>query len=325
MPINLPEKREVNLKRIQKEGILCNLKIYSFQNSKEWDLMAGKLKKTGKNVGLLTIHRIHNFGSALQTLATLRLVEAFGFRGKLIDYQYPAAYHEIHASGSENTSALKKIVKKAAAFLGLLKLISRLQMIAGGEYRAFTESEKKFRKFLREMPSTAPCGRKTVSRMKDSFDVYLTGSDQTWNPRYLFRDYTFLLDFVAPGKRKISYSSSFGAKEIAPDFREDYAFYLKQFEALSVREQSGVPLVRDLTGKNSLHCVDPTLLLTADDWRKEADYSACPEKPFLLCYILDYVFQPYPYVLDLISYVQKTLGLEVFVLTNRRNRQVESR
>lgn len=276
-----------------------------------------------KTVGLLTIHGIHNFGSVLQTLATIRLTEKLGFSCRLINYQFPARYHKMYAANGENVPAWKQWIKKTAACLNLFDIISWGRLILRGEYRSYSASQKKYDLFLQDLPSTERCTKRTVACMDSRFDVFLVGSDQTWNPRYLYRDYTFLLDFVSEGKKKLSYASSFGAKKMMPEFKDDYAFFLKRFDHLSVREQSGIPLIKELTGKDAVHCVDPTLTMTAEDWRKEADYRSCPQKPYLLCYVLDYVFDPYPYILDLISFVAEELGLEVYFLTNRRNKLVE--
>ena len=216
----------------------------------------------------------------------------------------------------------KKFIKDVLRKIGLFNVFRIFLMFV---YRLKTiKTERVFYKFLHKMPiSSVKYNRKSILKNPPEFDIYMTGSDQTWNPRYLSRDYTFLLDFAPDDAQKISYSASFGSKEISEDFKHDYAELLKRYSSISVRESSGVTLLQNLTGQKAVHCVDPTLLLTAEEWREIADYSLCPDKPYILCYILNYVFNPYPFIFDLINRVRDELNMEVLFLTSRRNKAAE--
>ena len=95
----------------------------------------------------------------------------------------------------------------------------------------------------------------------------ITGSDQVWTAasgserrKYL------LLEFARQGQKRISYAASFGRDSIIfPKEQEEYKKELAQFDALSVREESGVQLCKKMDIDAS--CVlDPTLLLTRDEW-----------------------------------------------------------
>ena len=70
------------------------------------------------------------------------------------------------------------------------------------------------------------------------------------------------------------------------DSWDDYAQELNRFANLSVREDSGARLIRDLTGRDATVLVDPTLVLTADEWRTVARRSARPSCPYVLTYFL---------------------------------------
>lgn len=274
-------------------------------------------------IGLITIHDIHNFGSALQAYASIRSIEKMGHSCELIDYKFPARYHKLHAIGGEGVVSVRCLIKKIATFIFLFDLIYFFDLLLKGDYFPFNMAKKRFKTFLKKIPSSKRCDLKTIKKYGQGYDVYITGSDQTWNPRYLYRDYSFLLNFVQDTAKKISYSASFGSKSLPVEFREDYARLLSKYSAVSVRESSGISLLKDLTGQDAVHCVDPTLLLTADEWRKIADYSLCPDRPYILCYILNYVFDPYPYIFELINLIRDKLGIEVIFLTNRRNKKAE--
>ena len=39
-------------------------------------------------IGIITMHKVLNYGSALQAYATQYVIESFGYKCELIDYQY---------------------------------------------------------------------------------------------------------------------------------------------------------------------------------------------------------------------------------------------
>lgn len=86
-----------------------------------------------------------------------------------------------------------------------------------------------------------------------------------------------------------------------------------------VRERSGINIVKELTGKKAEVVCDSTLLLTAQDYHALASKSKLKiSEPFILVYILDYMYNPYPMVYDIIRKVKKELGLKVvYIGTNK--------
>ena len=261
-----------------------------------------------KSVGLLTMHRvINNCGSCLQTLATVKVVEKLGYACTVIDYLYPTAYHKLKPVGNDYAGGgmVRRLLKK----VGILDYV-RVLKLWFWQWR----DRKRLRAFLASCNHTSAVGRGSLSSLP-SFDIYLTGSDQTWNVRYLAEDYTYLLDFVPDNVRKISYGASFGDGEVLPGYRETYARLLSRYDAISVREASGIGTVRCLTGKPAVHVADPTLLLTADDWRP---FSVCPEAAsgrFVFCYVLSY-FDPGPWFVKAISEIARRLEAKVVFYTD---------
>ena len=145
------------------------------------------------------------------------------------------------------------------------------------------------------------------------YDVYCTGSDQVWNPRFIANDTTFMLDFVSDNKPKIAYASSFATDHIPPRFEDLYKKYLSRYNEITVREQSGVELVKKLTGKDACVVCDPTLLIKANDWFELAkDSEISFDKPYILVYFLGYMFDPRPYLYDIVNDIQHKLNLPVY-------------
>ena len=122
---------------------------------------------------------------------------------------------------------------------------------------------------------------------------------QIWNPTCIKGDGVFLLDFVTNGKRRISYASSFAQAKLEEKFRKDMADSLRGFFSIAVRESNGVKIVKKLIGKDVPITLDPTLLLRKDDYGPLIKQSSLHiQKPYMLVYILQYAYDPYPYALD---------------------------
>lgn len=266
-----------------------------------------------KYVALLTMHQVVNFGSALQTYATMKCIERNpGFRCTLIDYRYPDRYHLDNASLFVEQVGFRKKLKAVLRRCGLLSCCRKWRDFLRRK-PDLAVSELKFRAFLSELEKTPEVDRKSV-RGLPVFDIYMTGSDQTWNPRYISRDTNFFLAFAPPGARKISYASSWGNKSIPEAFHPVFAPVLNEYDAISVREASGREIVNTLTARtDAVHVADPTLLLDAEEWKEIVRNEYPAEKPFILCYILHY-FNPYPFVSEVIERVRELTGFDVYVI-----------
>ena len=126
----------------------------------------------------------------------------------------------------------------------------------------------------------------------DEYDYVIAGSDQIWN-RGLIRSFEALryyyLEFVAQDKR-VNYAPSFGDFGMSslkfPD-RLEHRKGLNGFKKLSCREEEGCDLIRELTGRDAQLVLDPTFLLTAEQWRKIARK---PEYEVPAHYALEYSF-----------------------------------
>lgn len=108
---------------------------------------------------------------------------------------------------------------------------------------------------------------------KKRFDVVVVGSDQVWRPRYSFNIFNFFLDFLQKNKRikKVAYAASFGTDkwEYTREQTRLCSDLIKEFDGVSVREDSGVTLCAEyLNRKDVISVLDPTLLLNADDYSK---------------------------------------------------------
>lgn len=99
--------------------------------------------------------------------------------------------------------------------------------------------------------------------LNDRYDYFIVGSDQVWNTD-LKNEF---LQFADRNKR-VAYAASFGVSEIKPDKVELVKKGLEGIDYISVRERAGAKIVKNLTGKDVPVLVDPTLLLTVEEWEK---------------------------------------------------------
>ena len=129
--------------------------------------------------------------------------------------------------------------------------------------------------FIRKyINTTYPINGVTCDKVeKYNIDAYVVGSDQTWRPIYNWGDrlYYMYLDFVQDNDsvKKIAYAASFGVDnwEYSKEQTNKCKELIKKFDAISVREASGIDLCRNYLNAEAQHVLDPTLLLSAADYR----------------------------------------------------------
>src|SRR5699024_3680826 len=115
--------------------------------------------------------------------------------------------------------------------------------------------------------------RKTLKRIGNSDDyvAFITGSDQVWGGHFVEQTYGNFLEF-APKKKRISYAASFGSNKIANYNVSKYRKGVNGIKSISVREDAGVEVIKQLTGQEVVKMPDPTILLSIDEW---LDFSSC--------------------------------------------------
>lgn len=102
---------------------------------------------------------------------------------------------------------------------------------------------------------------------QEEYDCFVVGSDQVWNTAFSFFNTAYLLDFVKYGQRKIAYAASVGLAVDSPRMkREVFEKYIPGFDYLSVREKTHEQFISSFTDKKVQTVLDPTLLLTKDDY-----------------------------------------------------------
>ena len=153
--------------------------------------------------------------------------------------------------------------------------------------------------------------------LADDYDIFVVGSDQVWRPYMSGRIERYLTAFLGTSKaRRIAFSASFGVDndEYSEDERNLARNFLPLFNAVSVREESGIKLCREIFGVDAVQTLDPTMLLSADDYDRLSENAPVPSGK-LMTYILD----ESPLTDRMVDVLAKQIGLEPF----RANSRVE--
>lgn len=127
---------------------------------------------------------------------------------------------------------------------------------------------------------------------KNKFDCYIVGSDQVWRPSYSPCIADFFLKEIPINEAsiKVAYAASFGTDkwEFTEDETKECSLLALRFDAVSVREKSGIKLCKEYLGVESSHLLDPTMLLDIDVYQRLFENAKVSKSTGdLLCYVLD--------------------------------------
>lgn len=216
-----------------------------------------------KKVGVLTFHRANNVGAVLQNYALIKCLSLFS-DAETIDY----VNEKIE---SENRIFSRKRVKATVKML--------LQ------FSAYVARELSFNKFRSKYLHISPrmYTRKNIVDSNREYDCFVVGSDQVWNTSLTNGDYTYFLDFVDKSKLKVAYAGSFGSKLYSLGEKE--IELLEGFDYLSVREYEASDVLQKLEIRAD-NVVDPTLLLTSDEWKRLLPKKSKEHEPYILVYMV---------------------------------------
>ena len=144
-----------------------------------------------------------------------------------------------------------------------------------------------------------------------SYDIYITGSDQLWNPTQPFCIEPYFLTFVKSSTaKKISYAASIGHDTLNEKEKNDFKRWLLSYNHISVREYEAKKILESLIHKSVSQVSDPTFLLGPEYWRSIAE-SPNENVPYILCFKLNSGCQLADYVVK----IGKELKKKVIILT----------
>ena len=227
----------------------------------------------------MTCHHAFNHGAMLQAYALVTYLQSLGHEVEVIDYSpyympgiavvdfnlVPARYDYWGLRSLYRLTKLRQNQLEQKRRNALESFFNQHIPVTQKKYRSVDE--------LKKNPPEA--------------DLYIAGSDQIWNTTFHNgKDPAFYLDFGSP-KRKISYAASFATETLEEGTEAFVKRMLKNFNAISVREESGLALLNAMGYDGGL-VVDPVFLMDKNDWDSFDMPNQIPKERYVLVYDFDY-------------------------------------
>lgn len=208
-------------------------------------------------VGIVTICDNSNYGNRLQNYALYKTLDNMGIKCSTL------------WDKKENTikSKIKMTIKKILPTNNINR-----------------KKNLKFNDFTRNRINNKYVQLNKLYEVGNEFDYFIVGSDQIWNYNFGHAQEKDFLKFTDYNKT-ISYAPSFGISEVEEEWKEKITDGLNHIKYLSVREAQGAKIIKDLTNRDAQVVLDPTLLLSKEEWNK---VEKKPKKMIKEKYILTY-------------------------------------
>ncbi len=262
--------------------------------------MKKKMKnKALKKVGVVTMHKVINYGSFLQAYATQFIIEKLGYECEIIDYEFPNKWH--FEKGVIGTSGVKKNISDIVHKLGI-KPGHRKKIKLNHAVNKYLNLSKTY-----STPSE-------IKNNPPTYDIYITGSDQTWNPKHTKGDDVFLLAFAPENAKKISFSASIAGNELKEKYKPSFKKLLKKYNNISIRDSGGNKIIKELIGKEADVTLDPTLMMSKDEWslfskNRKSRYS---NNGYIIFYLITHSFDVTPYIYEILKKLQEKTKLKIY-------------
>lgn len=226
----------------------------------------------------ITCHDVYNLGASLQAYALAACLKSCGHDVQIIDYKpdYLSGHYSLTAVSNPRFN--RPILRELYLLAKLPRRLKARKSLRKQRFDAFRRAylpltERRYTS-AEELRANCP-----------EADVYIAGSDQIWNPVFPNgKDPAFFLEFAPVEKRKLSYAASFSVDALSEADRTRMQPWLSRLDAISVRESSGVDLLKDM-GLAGTQVMDPVFLLEKEAWESLA---ACPDtRDYILVYDFD--------------------------------------
>jgi hypothetical protein len=211
-----------------------------------------------KKILLITMQDYNNIGNRLQNYALTKVLEKYGAEVTNLDNGY--------TKSPSIKTRLKNQIKRVIGDFG--------SEYYRDSYKAFQNQPLRREANIRFTRSNMPSMIRTTcagafEKNWSAYDLSITGSDQVWhNWRHVEKELPYYYLEFMPAEKRVSYAASFGFEELPEEDRAEHRKGLQGMHAISCRESSGCTLIKKETGRDAVRVLDPTLLLSANDWRE---------------------------------------------------------
>lgn len=249
---------------------------------------------------LTTVFSAFNYGSSLQALAGKRIIEKTGYECELVKLKSLIKGRDVRI-GKLMTILFRSIFLNKNNSLKTYNNSYNKTLVEGTECKFFNFTDT----YLK--PQEVTYGE--LKRMAEESVACFSGSDQIWNSSTLYVDPLYYLRF-APQYKRVALSPSFGRDFIADYNKEKMRKWIIDYPYLSVREDSGVKLIKELTGRDATHLLDPTLIINSEEWKS---ILCIEDKPndYILAYFLD---EPSDYAKKCLKKLKEKLDCKILAI-----------
>ena len=225
---------------------------------------------------LTTVFSAFNYGSSLQALAGKQIIKKVGYECDLVKLKSLVKGRDVRI-GKLITILYRSLVLKKNNSLKTYNISYNRPLIEG--------IERMFYDFTDTYLKPKEASWRELKHMAAESVACFSGSDQIWNSSTLYVNPLYYLRF-APKNKRVALSPSFGRNFIADYNKKKMKKWISDYPYLSVREDSGVRLIKELTGRDATHLFDPTLIINSEEWKSLLCIEEEPQN-YLLAYFLD--------------------------------------
>ena len=225
---------------------------------------------------LSTVFSGYNYGSSLQAFAGKSIISQSGLECDLVKLKSFVKGRDIRF-GKLFTILFRSIFLSKGSALKTYQASYEKSFVAG--------TEDMFYSFTKDYLCPKEIFWSQLKMTANEAVACFAGSDQIWNSSTMYVDPVYYLRF-APSEKRIALAPSFGRDFIAEYNKKKMSKWISEFAKLSVREDSGVKLIKNMTGREAIQLIDPTLMLDRKAWEK----SLCikdKKSNYILAYFLD--------------------------------------
>ena len=244
-------------------------------------------------IGVITFHAAYNYGSALQATALQMFLEKNGYQVDILNF-----YDQLDMRQY-------KLFRTHYYFFPPI-IIEDLRSYSNNKKRI--DSYRKFQEKNMHITKDVFYSNEELKRICNMYDAFICGSDQIWNTsctKGVKKPY--YLDFAKDSKAfTMSYGPSIAHASIEPEYQEEFTKAVNAIQVISIREETGKQIIKQLTGREAEVVLDPTLLLDKEDYDLLKEPIKTPEK-YVFVYCLEYNKEIYDYAYKL----SKDKGLDL--------------
>lgn len=256
-------------------------------------------------IGILTYQYAMNYGALLQAYALKTYLDNAGYDVEILNYDTSYLYARHRSVNARIKSSAWSIVK---SLLGARKKKKNFDIFRN--------------EYLKLNDNSISSKDELIKYISDkSFDAFIVGSDQVWNPEINGFDDTYYLNFT-DSALKVSYAASFGVASLNEADLDTILENLKTFSAISVREKTGLEILKAINQRIDV-VLDPVFLPDISTWDRLAGSEPCVKGEYMLCYVMPGDTELENKIEDIALQYKKVTGNQVIFLGRKEYKKLK--